>query len=405
MRIGEFAKEHGLSIDTVRFYVNEGLLIPMKDGYHYSFDEQCAQDMYHILSLKNAGFSLQEIKTLILSENLSTYAQKDWQEQCRTMFLKKHEEIGQTISQLSRAQSFIEERLSRLEHPPESPAPFGIDLSLLPLLSCPHCGGSLSLQSTMIEQNQVLSGTLTCTSCRHTLQIRDGILIADASEVAYRSFTSYDHFITQADPNLMASILQNVRWMRRYLYKKHTPGQVILELGSGFGFFLRNTLDLIPEDAVYIAIDYDSNRHLFLKQALQTCSCRKNINLICCNLDNMPLKPGIADQIIDFGTATDLAWYRPVFTLELADRYAHANTSCLFAGRAYERFHFDSPVKPEFRKYLEEKNILSKIEELNYRIVQKEKLDFLDRLLPANQFMNGEDVVYKVLLYLEKKGG
>ncbi|MDD3253089.1 MAG: MerR family transcriptional regulator [Lachnospiraceae bacterium] len=57
MKIGEFSRLHHVSIDTVRFYVNEGLLVPIKDGYHYQFDQQCSTDFLNIMLLKEVGFS------------------------------------------------------------------------------------------------------------------------------------------------------------------------------------------------------------------------------------------------------------------------------------------------------------------------------------------------------------
>lgn len=160
MRIGEFANKHHLTIDTVRFYVNEGLLIPIKKGYHYQFNQQCSDDLTNILLLKNAGFSLQEIKNLILSENISTYAVEDWRKKCQEIFSKKQQELNTEIRRLTLAHEFIEKRLSELEQMEVKPDPMGIHMGLLPFLSCPRCGASLSLKSGSVEQDQIITGTL-----------------------------------------------------------------------------------------------------------------------------------------------------------------------------------------------------------------------------------------------------
>jgi DNA-binding transcriptional MerR regulator len=34
MRIGEFSKKYNITHDTVRHYIDMGLLIPRKDGHH-----------------------------------------------------------------------------------------------------------------------------------------------------------------------------------------------------------------------------------------------------------------------------------------------------------------------------------------------------------------------------------
>lgn len=70
MKIGEFAKLCGTRISVLRHYDKEKLLMPEYtdrfSGYrHYSYEQVLV--FHRITSLKNAGFSLQEIKELIYS--------------------------------------------------------------------------------------------------------------------------------------------------------------------------------------------------------------------------------------------------------------------------------------------------------------------------------------------------
>ena len=51
MKIGEFAKKHDVTIDTVRHYINEGLLTPLRDNTQYSFSEIDDRAMESILLL------------------------------------------------------------------------------------------------------------------------------------------------------------------------------------------------------------------------------------------------------------------------------------------------------------------------------------------------------------------
>lgn len=66
IKIGDFAKIFNVSIKTVRFYEEKGLLIPcyidIYSGYRY-FDSENLKQMNKILYLKEKGLSLEEIKS------------------------------------------------------------------------------------------------------------------------------------------------------------------------------------------------------------------------------------------------------------------------------------------------------------------------------------------------------
>ncbi len=72
MKIGEFAKMCGTKITVLRHYDKERLLMPEHidkfSGYRYYSSEQILT-FHQITALKNAGFSLQEIRDIISSEN------------------------------------------------------------------------------------------------------------------------------------------------------------------------------------------------------------------------------------------------------------------------------------------------------------------------------------------------
>jgi DNA-binding transcriptional MerR regulator len=66
--IGKVAKETGLSIDTIRFYEREGLLThpSRSEGGFRVFDHDAARDLEFIRKTQALGFSLQEIRELLV---------------------------------------------------------------------------------------------------------------------------------------------------------------------------------------------------------------------------------------------------------------------------------------------------------------------------------------------------
>lgn len=67
IKIGELANASGVSIQTIRYYENEGLICPIEvdrwTNYRY-YDESSIVRLSEILYLKDLGFSLKEIKNL-----------------------------------------------------------------------------------------------------------------------------------------------------------------------------------------------------------------------------------------------------------------------------------------------------------------------------------------------------
>jgi len=103
IRIGDFSKLSRVSIKTLRYYDEMGLLKPIQvdrfTGYRYYEFDQLPQ-LYRILALKDLGFSLEEIGHF-LDSDLSV-------EQMRGMLKLRQAEIRQQMEAEA-------ERLERVE--------------------------------------------------------------------------------------------------------------------------------------------------------------------------------------------------------------------------------------------------------------------------------------------------
>ncbi|MBK6793244.1 MAG: MerR family transcriptional regulator [Anaerolineales bacterium] len=94
IRIGDFSKLSRVSIKTLRYYDEMGLLRPVDvdrfTGYRY-YDFHQLPRLYRILALKELGFTLEEIGRF-LEENLST-------EELRGMLKLRQAEIRQRVEE------------------------------------------------------------------------------------------------------------------------------------------------------------------------------------------------------------------------------------------------------------------------------------------------------------------
>ncbi|MEC9488520.1 MAG: MerR family transcriptional regulator [Halanaerobium sp.] len=65
MYIGEFAKETGLTPDTLRYYDRIGLLVPERRNQYRLYQEEDLQKALEIQELQSLGFSLEEVREIL----------------------------------------------------------------------------------------------------------------------------------------------------------------------------------------------------------------------------------------------------------------------------------------------------------------------------------------------------
>lgn len=106
--IGELAKEFGITLRTLRFYEDKGLINPRREGQNRVYNRRDRARLKLVLMGKNVGFSLNEILDM-----LDLYDLRDGQvTQLRVALDKFNEQIGVLKKQKSDIEQAIEE-LSR----------------------------------------------------------------------------------------------------------------------------------------------------------------------------------------------------------------------------------------------------------------------------------------------------
>ncbi|HDR7287408.1 MerR family transcriptional regulator [Bacillus cereus group sp. BfR-BA-00331] len=294
MKIGKFGEVNNLSIDTIRHYMDLSLIIPEKKGGHYFFDEYCQTDLELIIHYKDLGFSLNEIKELFFYKNLAKSMNYEKDIFYQSLFKLKYDKMEQEIELLEKKRDKLKGVLHDLLLTNEtSNTIIGIDLSILHLLTCSKCRQKLILQDGIINNNQITEGKLIC-NCGEEYIITSGIITAGKSFKANERTSLEDtisDYIHETDNAYLENMLKEGEWAKKKLIHLDLNNKLILDIGSGLGFFLRSIYEELPEDCLYIAVDRDFNKLLFLKDVLARKNPRRNILFICADFLLHELNP------------------------------------------------------------------------------------------------------------------
>ena len=109
MQIGRVAQSTGLSVDTIRFYEKQSLIPPAQrtDAGYRVYDESTVDRLQLIGRAQSLGFSLQEIRELLLIED----GEPDGCSHVRDLIADKVRQVKEKIAGLRR----IEKRLAKAQ--------------------------------------------------------------------------------------------------------------------------------------------------------------------------------------------------------------------------------------------------------------------------------------------------
>ena len=165
-------------MDTVRYYMEIGLLLPQKNGKNYEFGDADVEDMAFIVGLKQYQLSINVLNEIMsLKRQLNSHDARITELIIRELKARRAE-ITEEISGLEQIAASIDKRLSEYSAQVPEPARLGLPLDFVALLRCPHCGRELNLEDTFIEKQQIISASAVCT-CGCTMKIQDGVICAE----------------------------------------------------------------------------------------------------------------------------------------------------------------------------------------------------------------------------------
>ena len=248
MKIGEFSKKHQVTVDTVRHYINEGLLTPLRENTQYSFSEIDDRVMESVLLLKSMNFKLEEMKAYLLFQSMYTNNTFSYLGSFRKEFEEKLEENKKEIERLKKMNELIEKQLAEYQ---DVDFTRGISLRMLPDLVCPECDENLELEASMISHNEIMEGKLACSKCGKTYYIRYGFLSDEPIGEFKRQAgvaEMLEHYLEQNDEQYILKIREIFQKVAELANDNANGVKNVLIDGVSAGFLNSALLRSLPED-------------------------------------------------------------------------------------------------------------------------------------------------------------
>lgn len=396
MKIGKFGELNNISIDTIRHYMDLGLIIPEKKGGHYFFDEYCQTDLKLILHYKELGFSLNEIKELFFYKNLAKSMNYEKDTFYQSLFKMKYDKMKQEIELLKKKRDKLKEVLHDLLLTSEtSNSIIGIDLSVLHLLTCSRCSKKLILQDGIITNNQITEGKLIC-NCGEEYSITSGIITAGKSFKANERTSLEDtisDYIHETDNAYLENMLKEGEWAKKKLIHLDLNNKLILDIGSGLGFFLRNIYEDLPEDCLYIAVDRDLNKLIFLKDVLARRNPKRNILFICADFLNIPIQNRSVDIVIDHSGTSNYSFEHENFLLQELNPLFKTDCYLLSLFILFKNFSSNSQIQDNFRANFILSKVTKELQYLQFQSIDESISNYLKRGGKYEDFfVQGEEI-------------
>ncbi len=378
MKISDFANKFGMSKHTIRYYMDLKLIIAEKKGGHYDFDEKCEEQLKEILSLKEMGFSLEEVKRVFNFNRIGKLSPYQDNRYYLSIFQNKLIELDDQIKRLNQAKENLHQKLSSLEREGNHKSTkSGVDLAVLSLFECPDCGNDLLLEAERVEFNQVINGRLKC-DCGSSLEIKDGILYSN--HIQNREVMIEDDFLEEyiefTDQQFIDYLYQGLDWMERQIHNEDISKKVILEPGSGFGLLLRQIYTELPKDSIYICIERNPDINIFLKEMLEQIKKDTKIVFITAELPELPLKEGVIDILIDYTGISNYALERSDFLPASIDTYLKNQSLIIASFIVYNKFGRDNIISTKYRHNFKSDHIKAEVKSLDYQLKRDQLLCF-----------------------------
>lgn len=353
MKISEFCGKFDITPETVRFYVNKGLLCPVSKNNRYIFQENDIDDMQKILKLKSYRFSIEDIHQLLSIWRLSRFDSAEELndyvkilENQRSFLLTEEKHLAEAISSIEYDVHHVTGR-----HKSSSKNRFGVPLIFLDFLACPLCHSNLDLIDCNIAEGQVLNGRLTCR-CGYNAKIQNGIIVGPVGNISNYDWPDTERNCYRLMNPTLASYMQRAyHWMLDKLGGQNISGKTVLEDYINNYCFCHANLESLDENALYIITDKHLEMVSVYKELIDKIRTKHRILYIAASSNMLPLKEKCIDYYIDFDSDNEHSLYEHEYSTDEILKYL--NTTCVGIGAFFSFKPKSESIRVLHREYPE----------------------------------------------------
>ncbi|VEF49260.1 MerR family transcriptional regulator [Bacillus freudenreichii] len=327
MKIGEFAKKFDVTIDTVRHYIEMGLLIPTKERSHYHFDSTCADDMELIVKLKQLQFTLQEIHKVISLKRITHFVDIQEIDYYLKVLLEKKQDLLREKEKINQSLHLLDKKIESIHLMSVTTAESGVPLLFLSLFHCPHCQEALHTTEAFIKGQYVLRGSLRCT-CGYEAVIKDGIIVTpNVSASPQNEHYIYDQqMIEEITPSFISLLERGNQWVYKRMLENDFSNKVILETNVETYVFPPKLLYSLSPNALYVFCGNTVGMLRKLKRKIEHFNPKLNVLYIVNSQLDLPFKHEMIDVVIDVLSFNDFSLFNNSHPLEKLFPYFKRDT-------------------------------------------------------------------------------
>ncbi|MGE7765916.1 MerR family transcriptional regulator [Peribacillus sp. NPDC096540] len=341
MKIGTFAKLFHVTTDTVRYYIEQGLLIPDKKNTQYQMNQLCLDDMAFITELKKFHFSLLEIQQILSYRRVTNFSDHEDIDYYNNLLIDKKNQLTKKKEDISKAIKLIEKTVQTNSPSSKEESFTGIPLSFVNLLYCPKCHIPLEMKDITIKKVYIQTGSLNCT-CGYKAAIEEGIIItANLYETSpYPSYFYDKETIIEINPKMINLFEKSNFWFQKVLQNVDLKNKLIVETNVDAVVSLPKYIDVLETSASYVFSGYSLPMLKKVRKRIERLNPKPNVLYILNSDLNLPLKPLSIDVFVDSFTANDFSLLNPQFPIHVLKNYFHSS-STIVGGYSY----YDSSAK------------------------------------------------------------